>query len=264
MDIKGKVVAITGAGGGIGRAMAEAFANAGARHVVVTDLDASAASEVARNVGGSSFACDVSREADLVRVIFETEKNIGAIDIFCSNAGILPINPDLENAASSPDVDWQRAWQVNVMAHVHAARALLPAMIARRSGYFLNTVSAAGLLSQIGSAAYATTKHAAIGFAENLAITHKDHGIVVSVLCPQAVGTKMIEGKPLMGADVDGILSAEQVAQAAIDGVLSERFLILPHPSVATYFAKKSESYDRWLGGMAKLRRSVMRPETKA
>jgi NAD(P)-dependent dehydrogenase (short-subunit alcohol dehydrogenase family) len=259
MDIKDKIVAVTGGGGGIGRALAEVFSRAGARHVVVADLDGAAAESVARAIGGSSFTCDVSREADITRIVSETEKSIGPIDLFCSNAGILPINPDPENAASSPNGDWQRAWEVNVMAHVYAARALLPAMIARRSGYFLNTVSAAGLLSQIGSAAYATTKHAAIGFAENLALTHKDHGIKVSVLCPQAVGTKMIEGKPMNGADVDGILSAEQVAGITIAGIMSESFLILPHPNVAKYYAAKSENYDRWLGGMAKLRRSAAR-----
>jgi len=257
MDIQDKIIAITGGGGGIGRALAEAFSRAGARHVVVADLDGAAAEAVARAIGGTSFTCDVAREADLARVVSETEKSVGPIDLFCSNAGILPINPDPENAASSPNGEWQRAWEVNVMAHVYAARALLPAMIARRSGYFLNTVSAAGLLSQIGSAAYATTKHAAIGFAENLALTHKDHGIKVSVLCPQAVGTQMIEGKPMNGADVDGILSAEQVAQSAIEGLARESFLILPHPNVAKYYAMKSESYDRWIGGMAKLRRNA-------
>ena len=182
---------------------------------------------------------------------------LGPIDLFCSNAGILPIDADPDNAASTPELEWNRAWAVNVMAHVHAARALLPRMIARKSGYFLQTVSAAGLLSQIGSAAYSTTKHAAIGFAESLAITHKDHGIKVSVLCPQAVQTPMIAGQKMMGADIDGVITAEAVADAVIEGLREETFLILPHPNVATYVAKKAENYDRWLGGMAKLRRSL-------
>ncbi|MEO7113794.1 MAG: SDR family oxidoreductase [Polyangiaceae bacterium] len=260
MDIKDKIVAITGAGGGIGRAMAEAFANAGARHVVVSDIDGNAAAVVAKKIGGSSFQADVSREADIQKIVSDTEKNVGPIDLFCSNAGILPIDPDQENAASLPNAEWERAWGVNVMAHIYAARALLPAMIARRSGYFLNTVSAAGLLSQIGCAAYSTTKHAAIGFAESLAISHKDHDIRVSVLCPQAVGTAMTDGKKLNGADVDGILSAEAVAQAALDGIAKESFLILPHPNVAQYAAMKTANYDRWLGGMAKLRRSLGSP----
>jgi NAD(P)-dependent dehydrogenase (short-subunit alcohol dehydrogenase family) len=257
MDIKNKIVAVTGAGGGIGRALAEAFANAGARHVVVSDIDGNAAENVAKKIGGSSFRADVSREADIQTIVRDTEKNVGPIDLFCSNAGILPIDPDPENAASLPNAEWERAWGVNVMAHIYAARALLPAMIARRSGYFLNTVSAAGLLSQIGCAAYSTTKHAAIGFAESLAITHKDHDIKVSVLCPQAVGTAMTEGKKLNGADVDGVLSAEAVAQAALLGIANESFLILPHPSVAQYAAMKTANYDRWLGGMTKLRRSL-------
>jgi NAD(P)-dependent dehydrogenase (short-subunit alcohol dehydrogenase family) len=257
MDVKDKIVAVTGAGGGIGRAMAEAFASAGARHVVVSDIDEKAAESVAKKIGGSFFRADVSRESEIRKIVTDTETNVGPIDLFCSNAGILPVDPDQENAASLPNAEWERAWGVNVMAHIYAARALLPAMIARRSGYFLNTVSAAGLLSQIGCAAYSTTKHAAIGFAESLAITHKDHDIKVSVLCPQAVGTAMTEGKKLNGADVDGVLSAEAVAQAALAGIASESFLILPHPSVAQYVAMKSSNYDRWLGGMAKLRRVV-------
>lgn len=257
MDIKDKVVAVTGAGGGIGRALAEAFANAGARHVVVSDIDEGTAESVAKKIGGSFFRADVSREADIQKIVTDTEKKFGPIDLFCSNAGILPVDPDQENAASLPNAEWERAWAVNVMSHVYAARALLPAMIARKSGYFLNTVSAAGLLSQIGCAAYATTKHAAIGYAESLAITHKDHGIKVSVLCPQAVGTAMTQGKKLNGADVDGVITAEAVAQAALVGIANETFLILPHPNVAQYAAGKTQSYDRWLGGMAKLRRSV-------
>jgi NAD(P)-dependent dehydrogenase (short-subunit alcohol dehydrogenase family) len=257
MDVKDKIVAVTGAGGGIGRALAEAFAHAGARHVVVSDIDEAAAKRVAQKVGGSSFRADVSKEDDIRNIVMDTEKNVGPIDLFCSNAGILPVDPDQENAASLPNSEWERAWAVNVMAHVYAARALLPAMIARKSGYFLNTVSAAGVLSQIGCAAYATTKHAAIGYAESLAITHKDHGIKVSVLCPQAVGTAMTEGKSLNGADVDGVITAEAVAQSALAGIARETFLILPHPNVEKYAAGKTQNYDRWIGGMAKLRRSL-------
>jgi NAD(P)-dependent dehydrogenase (short-subunit alcohol dehydrogenase family) len=258
MQVKDKVVVVTGGASGIGRALAQRFANDGAKHVVVADLDGEGAATVANAIGGSSFRADVSKEADIQTIIAETEKSFGSIDLFCSNAGVLPVNPDFDNAASSTDAEWQRSWAVHVMAHVYAARALLPGMIKRGSGYFLNTVSAAGLLSQIGSAAYSTTKHAAIGFAESLAITHKDHGIRVSVLCPQAVQTAMIEGQPTLGADVDGILTAERVAEITIEGLERETFLILPHPSVAGYYAKKTENYDRWLGGMAKLRRAVM------
>jgi NAD(P)-dependent dehydrogenase (short-subunit alcohol dehydrogenase family) len=166
-------------------------------------------------------------------------------------------NPSFDDATSSSDADWQRSFAVNVMSHVWAARALLPGMIARKSGYFLNTVSAAGLLSQIGATVYATSKHAAIGFAESLAITHKDDGIRVTVLCPQAVATPMVEGKPMMGADIDGVATAEHVADCAVDGITRETFLVLPHPKVATYVAAKAENYDRWVGGMAKLRRGM-------
>lgn len=260
MELAGKVVVITGAASGIGRAMAVRFARAGVKHLVVSDRDGAAAAAVATELGAVASTTDVAREAEIRELVARTEAAAGPIDLFCSNAGILPVNPDWDNAASSPDTDWQRAWEVNVMAHVYAARALLPGMIARRSGYFLNTVSAAGLLSQINGAVYSTTKHAALGFAETLAITHKDHGIKVSVVCPQAVDTAMIEGKPKLGADVDGILTPEDVAEEIVRGLAAERFLILPHGSVATYVARKAESHDRWLGGMAKLRRIVGAP----
>jgi NAD(P)-dependent dehydrogenase (short-subunit alcohol dehydrogenase family) len=254
------VVVVTGAASGIGRAMVERFVREGARHVVASDRDGDRVSEAARAAGCTSFVADVARESDVQRLVAETEAKAGPIDLFCSNAGILVVNPDFANAASSPNEDWQRAWEVHVMAHLFAARALLPRMIARRSGYFLNTVSAAGLLSQIGSSVYSATKHAAIGFAESLRISHKDDGIGVSVLCPQAVATPMIEGigGSMLGADVDGVVSAEDVAEAVVVGLAKESFLILPHPSVAKYMVAKTENYDRWLGGMAKLRRAVL------
>ena len=257
MDLAGKVVVVTGGASGIGRAMVERFARAGVKHLVVADRDAETARHIANANGATSFGTDVAKEADIQYLVAETERTAGPVDLFCSNAGILPVNPDWDNAASTPNAEWQRAWEINVMAHVYAARALLPGMIARQSGYFLNTASAAGLLSQINGAAYSTTKHAAIGFAESLAITHKDHGIKVSVLCPQAVETAMIEGKPKLGADVDGVLTAEQVAEAVVEGLAAEKFLILPHASVATYVTRKAENHDRWLGGMTKLRRAV-------
>ncbi|MEP6861799.1 MAG: SDR family NAD(P)-dependent oxidoreductase [Deltaproteobacteria bacterium] len=244
MEIAGKVVVVTGGAHGIGRALVERFEREGAKHVVAVDL-----------VGARRV--DVADSAAVATLVEEVERDQGPIDLFCSNAGILPIDADPNNAASTSELEWNRAWAVNVMAHVHAARALLPRMISRKSGYFLQTVSAAGLLSQIGSAAYSTTKHAAIGFAESLAITHKDHGIKVSVLCPQAVQTPMIEGQKMMGADIDGVITAEAVADAVIAGLREEKFLILPHPNVATYVARKAENYDRWIGGMAKLRRSL-------
>lgn len=257
MNLAGKVVVVTGGGSGIGRAMVERFAKAGVKHLVVSDRDGASAEAVARTTGATAITADVSRESEIVALVAATERAAGPIDLFCSNAGILPVNKDWDDAASTPNDEWQKAWEVNVMAHVWAARALLPGMIARKRGYFLNTASAAGLLSQINGAAYSTTKHAAIGFAESLAITHRDHGIKVSVLCPQAVETAMIEGKPKLGADVDGILSAADVAEAVVAGLEAESFLILPHAKVATYMANKAAGYDRWIGGMAKLRRIV-------
>jgi NAD(P)-dependent dehydrogenase (short-subunit alcohol dehydrogenase family) len=257
MEVAGKIVVVTGGAHGIGRALVQRFARDGAKHVVVVDLDEARAKEVASSVGGSAKRVDVASEAAIAELVEETEKSHGPIDLFCSNAGILPIDADVNNAASTPEIEWNRAWAVNVMAHVHAARALIPRMIARQSGYFLQTVSAAGLLAQIGAAAYTTTKHAAIGFAESLAITHRDHGIKVSILCPQAVDTPMIAGQPMMGADVDGVITPEAVAEAAIVGMRAETFLILPHPNVAQYIAHKASGYDRWIGGMAKMRRAL-------
>jgi NAD(P)-dependent dehydrogenase (short-subunit alcohol dehydrogenase family) len=257
MDVNGKIIAITGAGSGIGRSLAQLFASEGARHVAVADLNEPGARETATMVGGTAHHVDGTHEADIARLVSETESNVGPIDLFVSNAGVIFVDPDFDNAASAPDTAWARSWAVHVMAHVYAARAVLPGMIARRSGWILNTVSAAGLLSQIGSATYSTTKHAAIGFAESLAIAHKDHGIGISVLCPQGVATPFVHGDFFAGADVDGVLTPEQVAHSALEGLRGGKFLILPHPNVAGYMKLKSENYERWIGGMAKLRRSI-------
>jgi NAD(P)-dependent dehydrogenase (short-subunit alcohol dehydrogenase family) len=258
MDISGKIVVVTGAGSGIGRELAMRAASLGATHIACADLNEAAAQATAAAIGERAvgYRVDVSREADIQHLVLETERH-GPIGLFCSNAGIISADPDFDNAASQPDESWERSWGVHVMAHVYAARALLPLMIARRGGYFLNTVSAAGLLSQIGSAVYSTTKHAAIGFAESLAIASKDHGIGVSVLCPQGVATGMTHGAFFSGADVDGVLTAEQCVDAAIEGLRAETFVILPHPKVADYMKAKAENYDRWIGGMAKLRRRI-------
>ena len=253
MELQGKVAVVTGAASGIGRALAQRFAAEGARAVICADLEEVGARATAAGIGGVAFRVDVSREDEIAGLIETVERDVGPIDLFCSNAGI-----GVGGGAEASNADWQRIWDINVMAHVWAARHLVPRMVARGGGYLLNTASAAGLLSQIGSAVYSTTKHAALGFAESLAITHRDHGIKVSVLCPQAVDTAMAATGNFLGADVDGVLSPDDVAEAAVRGLEAEQFLILPHPSVRAYMAHKVENYDRWIGGMAKLRRSYV------
>jgi NAD(P)-dependent dehydrogenase (short-subunit alcohol dehydrogenase family) len=256
MKAAGQVVVVTGGAGGIGRALAERFHRDGAKAVVVADIDRVGAAAVANTIGGVALHCDVGKETEVAAMIEETEKRFGPIGLFCSNAGILA-GFDLkgENVAGTSDADWARSWAVNVMSHVYAARTLVPLMKARGGGYFLITVSAAGLLSQIGSATYSTTKHAAVGFAESLAIAHRADGIRVSILCPQGVDTAMLRGHPRGPASFDGVLTPEQVAEAASAGLERESFLILPHPEVETYMRRKTENYDRWIGGMAKLQK---------
>ncbi len=259
MDIKDKVVVVTGGAEGIGAGLSRAFAKAGAAVVVVADRNGDGAAAVAKEIGGEAVTLDVSDGAAVAAMVADIEARHGRIDLFCSNAGVGDGDPDKSNAASSPDAVWQRAWGVNVMAHVYAARAVTPGMAKRGEGYILNTVSAAGLLSQIGGAVYSTTKHAAIGFAESLAITHGDQGIKVSVLCPQGVDTAMLRaGGDNQPQNLDGVLTPDQVAQSVIEGLAAERFLILPHPEVLTYMQRKAADYDRWLGGMRRLRTKIM------
>jgi NAD(P)-dependent dehydrogenase (short-subunit alcohol dehydrogenase family) len=258
MKVGGQTVVVTGGANGIGRALCERFMREGASRIIVADLDVDGANVVARAIGGEAFACDVSNEADIVRLVAETETRFGPISLFCSNAGIAAgFDPVSENAAAAPNDVWAQSWAVNVMAHVYAARALVPRMRTRGGGYFLNTISAAGLLSQVGSAVYSTTKHAAVGFAENLAISHRAHGIRVSLLCPQGVDTGMLRALPKGPQSNDGVISAAEVAEAAILGLDREAFLILPHPQVETYLRNKVASYDRWIAGMAKLQRTL-------
>jgi NAD(P)-dependent dehydrogenase (short-subunit alcohol dehydrogenase family) len=261
MQVSGKVVVVTGGANGIGRALCEAFHRAGAAKVVVADKEAAGARVVAAVVDGAAFKCDVAQEKDLIHVIEETERMFGPIALFCSNAGIIGgFDPLSENAGGTSDEPFARSWAIHVMAHVYAARHMVPRFKARGGGYFLNTISAAGLLSQVGSPAYSTTKHAAVGFAENLAISHKAHGIKVSILCPQGVDTGMLRSIPRGPQSGDGDLPPEQVAKEALEGIERETFLILPHPQVLGYMRTKTENYDRWISGMAKIQ-AKMRQE---
>ena len=261
MEVAGKIVVVTGGANGIGKALCERFAREGAEKVVVVDLEQSNAEAVAATIDGDAFGVDVRDEAQIKAMVAEVEARYGRIDLFCSNAGIIAGDGEPWYASSAPNETWQAMWDIHVMAHVWAARACLPGMIARGEGYFLNTASAAGLLNQVGDAAYSTTKHAAVGFAESLAITHGDDGIKVSCLCPQAVSTRMIgsiEGGGTAG--VDGIVTPEQVAETVVQGLAEEKFLLRPHPEVVQYRERKTADYDRWLGGMRKLRRSFGNP----
>ena len=256
MKVEGLTVVITGGAAGIGRALALRLRRDGARAVVVADIDGAGAEAVAREVGGAGFACDVAREDDVARLIDEAERRFGPIGLYCSNAGIFGTPDARANVAAAPDAAWERAWSVNVMGHVHAARVLVPRMAARGGGVFLLTVSAAGLLSQIGNAIYSTTKHAALGFAESLAIAHRDDGIRVFALCPQGVETALLREAGDGPQNLDGVLTPDQVAASVMDALECDRFLILPHPQVAGYFQRKAADYDRWIAGMAKLKRS--------
>ncbi len=247
MELQDKIVVITGGASGIGRAMAERFHAEKAAKVVVADLDEVGAGAVAETVDGWSMGVDVSRETDVIRLIEETEERFGPIDLFCSNAGI-----GIGRGLDTPDDVWQKIWEVNTMSHVYAARHLVPRMKARGGGYLLNTASAAGLLSQIGSVTYAVTKHAAVALAEWIAITHGRDGIKVSVLCPQAVRTAMTAGGPGV-AGVDGMIEPEDAAEAVVQALRDETFLVLPHPTVAEYIKRKTGDYDRWIRGMQRL-----------
>lgn len=258
MKVAGRIVVVTGGGAGIGRAMAARFRQEGAKAVVVADIDGAAAAATAAAIGAIGRDCDVADAAAVAHLIAETERSLGPIDLYCSNAGIFGAADPPGNTAGASHAEWQRAWSVNVMGHVNAAQALVPRMRARGGGAILLTISAAGLLSQIGNAIYSTTKHAALGFAESLAIAHRDDGIRVAALCPQGVDTELLRASGPGPQHMDGVLTPEAVAEAVVAGLARESFLILPHPQVATYMRRKIEDYDRWLAGMARLRRSFV------
>jgi NAD(P)-dependent dehydrogenase (short-subunit alcohol dehydrogenase family) len=249
--LKDKIVVVTGGGSGIGRALCVRFAAESAKAIVVADVNGEAAGEVARAVGGTARRADVAREMDVTDLVARVLKQHGQIDLFCSNAGIA-----VDGDEQTPTSEWERCWDVNVMAHVYAARAVLPGMLARGQGYLLQTVSAAGLLTHIQSATYAVTKHASLAFAEWLSMAYGDRGITVSALCPQGVRTDMLRRAASGGRTflLDSALEPEQVADAVVKGLADDCFLILPHPEVAEYFRRKAGDYDRWLRGIRKLR----------
>jgi NAD(P)-dependent dehydrogenase (short-subunit alcohol dehydrogenase family) len=253
MELRDKHVVVTGGANGIGRALARRFAAEGARAVVVADLDADGAAAVAEEIGGLPVSTNVADEADVQHLVTAAEDRYGPIDLFCSNAGIV-----VGGGVEVENETWQQIWDVNVMAHVYATRAVLPGMIARGEGYLLHTASAAGLLTNIGAAPYAVTKHAVVALAEWLSITHGDQGIKVSCLCPQGVRTNMLlgseAGDPAAASVLlQGAIEPEDVAEAVVQGLAAERFLILPHPEVGEYFKRKADDYDRWLAGMRRL-----------
>jgi NAD(P)-dependent dehydrogenase (short-subunit alcohol dehydrogenase family) len=254
MELADRHVVVTGAASGIGRALVRRFAAEGARAVVVADLELEAAREVAIEFGGLAIRTDVSRGAEIEALVAQAVTANGPIDLFCSNAGI----GGPGGGPEAPDAELQRTWEINVMSHVWAARALLPAMLARGDGYLLNTASAAGLLTQVSALGYSMTKHAAVAVAEWLAITYGDAGIKVSCLCPQAVRTPLLEialedpvgAGPLLSG---GVIEPADVAEAVVAGIRDERFLILPHADVARHMALKGAQPERWLNGMRRL-----------
>ena len=256
MDLAGKNAVVTGGAQGIGRAIGEALIAEGA-FVVILDLDENVVAQTVVEIQGTGYGCDVAQPNAINDIIKKIQTQHGQIDIWISNAGVISSDPD--HAASGSDETWQRAWDIHVMSHVWAARALLPTMLSRGSGYFVNTASAAGLLSQIGDAPYSASKAAAISFAQSLAISHGDDGICSSVVCPQYVASAMLGyGANDEIPDHSGLLKPADVAQSVIDGMKAEDFLILPHTIVRTYAQLRANDPEKWIKGMQKLRRKLM------
>jgi NAD(P)-dependent dehydrogenase (short-subunit alcohol dehydrogenase family) len=258
VELTDRHVVVTGGGSGIGRAAARRFAAEGARAVIVADLNAEAAGAVAEEIGASAIRTDVSKPEEIAALVTRARELHGPIDLFFSNAGV----PGPGGGPEASDEEYQQTWEVNVMAHIWAARALLPEMVERGEGYLLSTASAAGLLTQVSALAYSATKHAAVAVAEWLAITYGDAGIKVSCLCPQGVRTPMLDlaledpvgAAPLLAG---GVLDPEDVAGAIVAGIREESFLILPHPAVADHMAIRATQPERWLKGMRRIVREA-------
>ena len=262
MELKGKVVVVTGGADGIGRALCRRFAAEGADGVVVADLNIEGAQAVAREIGGLAVPTDVAVEAEVVRLVQRTMSNFGRIDLFCSNAGIgSPAGG--YGGIEAPNDAWRRSIEVNTLAHVHAARAVLPMMLQRGQGYLLQTISASAFLNNLTSAPYAVSKYAALGFAEWLSIQYHDMGIRVSCLCPMGVRTKLLTGQAGETKSsnflLEGAIEPDEVAESVVQGLAAERFFILPHEDVATHMQRKANDWDRWLRGSRRLRARVKR-----
>ncbi len=262
MELRDKVAVVTGGASGIGLSLVRRFKKEGAAHVVVVDRDEAGANAAAEEVGGTGLAIDVSNEDAIRGLVADVERDHGTLDLFVSNAGYVTLG-----GLEAPVEDLQRMWEVHVLAHLYAARAAIPGMVARGGGYLLSTASAAGLLSQFGSMHYAVTKHAAVSLAEWIAITHGHQGIKVSVLCPQAVQTNIEHNSPDRdrmaagpGGSVaagDGVVQPDDVADVVIEAIGAERFHVLPHPEVAEYVKRKGADVDRWIGGMQRWQGSL-------
>jgi NAD(P)-dependent dehydrogenase (short-subunit alcohol dehydrogenase family) len=254
VQLRDKVVVVTGGASGIGEAMARRFAAESPRGLVIADLDEAGAQQVALDIGAVAMRVDVADPDDNRRLIEETEGRFGPIDLFCANAGYGHAGSEQDEPAT-----WDRMWRVNLMSHVHAARHLIPGWLARGEGYFLATASAAGLLTNIGAAQYSVTKHAAVAFAEWLAVTYGDHGVKVSCLCPMFVRTPLVDDMGELEELIrPSLIEPAEVAEAVIEGLASEHFLILPHPEVQRYLQNKANDHDQWLQGMRRLQRSVL------
>ena len=254
MELAGRTVVVTGAGSGIGRALAQRFSKEGLKALVLADLNLEAVQGVAGEVGGEAVQVDVGREEEIQKLIARARELGGHVDLFCSNAGV----PGPAGGPEAANEEWDRAWRVNVMAHVWAARALLPEMVQRGDGYLMSTASAAGLLTQVGAQVYSVTKHAAVAVAEWLAITYGDAGVKVSCLCPLGVRTPMLDGamEDTVGAAAllqDELLEPADVAETVLEAIREERFLILPHPRVSDYMARRGADDDRWIAGMRRM-----------
>ena len=265
MEVENKRVIITGSANGIGSSLSRAFKNRDVESMILVDLDELNNTKLSNEVGGIPYKADVGSEDDIIKLVEFAKQEMGGIDIFCSNAGISGAGGLLNTS----NEDWSNIWNVNVMSHIHAAKHTLPIMLEQGSGYFMNTASAAGLLTQLGAAGYSVTKSAAVSFAEWLKITYGERGIGVSCLCPQGVRTSMVEDAPeIVGSlvSIDGLLEPDVVANEVIECIEKDQFLITPHPEVLEYMKIKASDPDRWINGMQSLTTQLIEgfPEAKA